>query len=57
MNITTDNLTKPNMMPTTDDLDQQTFPMLLYTNYENKNQTNNTGATKLEALQYENHKN
>jgi hypothetical protein len=37
-------------MPTTEDLDQQTFPTLLYINEVNKNQTNDTGATKLYSM-------
>jgi hypothetical protein len=43
-------ITKPNATSTTDDLDPQTFPILLYTYNENKNQTNNTGATELYSM-------
>jgi hypothetical protein len=38
------------MSSTTDDLDQQTFPTLLYTNDDNENQTNNTGAIEFYSM-------
>jgi hypothetical protein len=42
---TTNQLTKPNVMSTTDDLEQKPCPTLLYTNDDNNNRTENTWAT------------